>query len=431
MSSKTAVILGYLKKNNEQLLLNAIAALKNQTYKNFDIFVYDNSVEENPLEETKKNFPEVKIKHNRKNIGFAGGNNSVMREVLKNNEYQYVALLNDDTAVEPGWLENLINGMEADKKVGAVSSKLLFFEPYLRFKFSVNSPIKFNDQTYFGNSNYTKKFFREGFHSPNISEKGKLFETENTFTIDLPLGKEPYSNKLHLSLKTPENQTITINLDEFRTELELNINEKSYEVTIPDDIVQKNKFNLIQNAGSGISAQFDGYDIGNTQRPGTISSDSEIDNGQYDTRRELEMFCGGAVLFRSETLREVGIFDEYFFVYYEDSDLSLRLRRAGWKIMYEPKAVVRHMHATSSTEYSPLFHYHVTKNKPAFVLKNFNLGPAVKAYWSLLRSAIKSVYNIILYRKTIYDFKTIRAFLKFNLNIPFIILKKFNILKSK
>ena len=52
---------------------------------------------------------------------------------------------------------------------------------------------------------------------------------------------------------------------------------------------------------------------------------------------------GGHVLIRTDALQRVGgLFDERFFLYYEDSDLFLRLRRAGYRLMVEPKAVVVH-----------------------------------------------------------------------------------------
>jgi GT2 family glycosyltransferase len=58
----------------------------------------------------------------------------------------------------------------------------------------------------------------------------------------------------------------------------------------------------------------------------------------------------------------LGGFDERFFMYYEDVDLSWRMRRNGLHIVFEPRSVVRHIHAGSSGEWSPSFRYHVTRN---------------------------------------------------------------------
>jgi N-acetylglucosaminyl-diphospho-decaprenol L-rhamnosyltransferase len=73
-------------------------------------------------------------------------------------------------------------------------------------------------------------------------------------------------------------------------------------------------------------------------------------------------FCGAAACLRVAALARVGLFDEELFLYYEDTDLSWRLRAAGWEVRYEPAAVARHQHASSSSEGSPLFHFWNERN---------------------------------------------------------------------
>lgn len=57
---------------------------------------------------------------------------------------------------------------------------------------------------------------------------------------------------------------------------------------------------------------------------------------------DVAVFCGGAVLLRVAMLERLGLFREDFFANFEDADLSLRAIVAGWRIRYEPGAVVRH-----------------------------------------------------------------------------------------
>ncbi len=74
-------------------------------------------------------------------------------------------------------------------------------------------------------------------------------------------------------------------------------------------------------------------------------------------------FCGGGTALRRAALDAVGAFDERLFMYYEDTDLSWRLRRAGWEISFAPGAVVRHRHAASSGIRSRFFLTHNIRNR--------------------------------------------------------------------
>ncbi len=69
------------------------------------------------------------------------------------------------------------------------------------------------------------------------------------------------------------------------------------------------------------------------------------------------------MLLSARYLREVGTFDDRYFMYYEDTDLSWRGRLAGWRYCYVPESVVRHEHAASSKEGSALFMHYVERNR--------------------------------------------------------------------
>lgn len=78
---------------------------------------------------------------------------------------------------------------------------------------------------------------------------------------------------------------------------------------------------------------------------------------------EVFGFSGGAALLRTGAVRAVGGFPAPFFMYYEDTDVSWRLRRAGWTVRYQPAAVVRHRHAASSDVTSAFFALHNERNR--------------------------------------------------------------------
>ena len=70
-------------------------------------------------------------------------------------------------------------------------------------------------------------------------------------------------------------------------------------------------------------------------------------------------------------LDEIGLFDEDFFAYCEDSDLGLRGRLAGWTCRYVPDAVVHHAYSRSTAPYSTFKAYHVERNRCWVLLKCF------------------------------------------------------------
>jgi hypothetical protein len=123
----------------------------------------------------------------------------------------------------------------------------------------------------------------------------------------------------------------------------------------------------IQNAGGLLLRDGSGRDRGTTAADGRVAY--EPDDGRYERPEEVFFFCGAAALLRTAALQDAGTLDQRYFMYYEDLDLSWRLRLRGWKVLYVPDAVVEHEHAASSGEWSPLFRYQVERNRPLMLLK--------------------------------------------------------------
>jgi GT2 family glycosyltransferase len=80
---------------------------------------------------------------------------------------------------------------------------------------------------------------------------------------------------------------------------------------------------------------------------------------------ELEVFspCGAAALYRREVWRALGGFDERFFAYFEDVDLGFRIRLAGGRTVFSPRAVVRHVGSASSRTVSGFAERHGARNR--------------------------------------------------------------------
>lgn len=88
----------------------------------------------------------------------------------------------------------------------------------------------------------------------------------------------------------------------------------------------------------------------------------EADTGQYDSVEEILFPSACAALYRKSMLDKVGLFDEDFFAYCEDTDLGLRARLAGFTALSVPGAVVRHYYSGTGGEYSPFKAYLVERN---------------------------------------------------------------------
>ncbi|MGH7866292.1 MAG: glycosyltransferase family 2 protein [Candidatus Dormibacteraceae bacterium] len=230
------------------------ALLEQELVGGFEVVVVDNGSHDESVVHLRQHWSEVRIIESGVNLGFAGGNNLGMRE----SNSEYMVLVNNDTAVRPGWLQALVDCAESNPEIGAVTSKLVF--------------------------------------------------------MDRP--------------------------------------------------------HVIQNAGSLVLTDGSGGDRGF----------GEADTGQYDQQEEVFAGCGCGVLYRRAMLDEVGMFDDTFFAYYEDTDLSWRMRLGGWRIVYEPKAVVAHVHTGTSEEWSPFFIFHVDRNRLFMILKNASFGFVFKSF---------------------------------------------------
>ncbi len=66
--------------------------------------------------------------------------------------------------------------------------------------------------------------------------------------------------------------------------------------------------------------------------------------------QSVDWLSGACLLARRDALEQVGGFDEKFFMYFEDNDLCLRLRRAGWKIFYNPTVTITHFGGASVSQ---------------------------------------------------------------------------------
>lgn len=129
----------------------------------------------------------------------------------------------------------------------------------------------------------------------------------------------------------------------------------------------------------------------------------EHDDGQYENIEDIFGPCAGAAMYKKEMLEEIGLFDEDFCAYMEDSDLAFRGRLAGWKCLYVPKAIVYHMHGGTAGYMSDYSVYYGNRNIIWNFAKNFPTRLLITCLpWMIGRNIAVILYYILKgYGKTI------------------------------
>ena len=216
-----------------------------------EIVVADNGSTDDSLKILAEEFPSVKTIVLDKNYGFAEGYNRAIDQV----DSDYVVLLNSDVEVTDGWLDTLLDYMDAHPEVAAVQPKIRSWLDKIRFE--------------------------------------------------------------HAGA-----------------------------------------------AGGYLSAL--GYPYCRGRRFGKV----EVDNGQYDTIAEVDWTTGACMCVRTKIYKEVGGLDAAFFAHMEEIDLCWRIRRAGWKLMCVPQAVVYHLGGGALSYDNPRKTYLNFRNNLLMIYKN-------------------------------------------------------------
>lgn len=96
----------------------------------------------------------------------------------------------------------------------------------------------------------------------------------------------------------------------------------------------------------------------------------EVDKGQYDKIEKTDFASGCCMFFKKEVFEKVGMFDDKFFLYFEDADLNERIKKKGFDIYFVPTAILVHVNAASSGgSGNPLQDYYIARNRMLFGLR--------------------------------------------------------------
>lgn len=344
-----------------------------------NVNVVDNGSTDRSQALVAKDFPEVNYIPLGSNYGFSKGNNLgvIARKkqlALEGRQADVHVLLNNDTKVEHNWLLGAAEVLERDADVGIVGSKALFYDHFVPLTISTYdcyrpSELGFPDDREFG------VFLHSTFEGQNVRTEMKRCKLVNAYSKEeagCPLAQESIfyvpivdpSKKASISFQL-ENRHPTE--DQLRVRIGAPKQEKILEVTVSGhhsetvriELLPEQYQSLVQNAGSFVTPSWHGGDRGFLQP----------DDGRFDQEEECASICGVSMFVRDAVWTETGGFDEKYFAYYEDTDLCLRARIAGWKCVYAPRSVLRHIHCGSGVEFSDYFNKNVACSHLIFASK--------------------------------------------------------------
>lgn len=118
--------------------------------------------------------------------------------------------------------------------------------------------------------------------------------------------------------------------------------------------------NILQSAGGRLSPYWEGSHIGQ----------NELDSGQFSSPCDVHWISGCAILVRRSVIEQVGMLDERFFYYWEETEWCLRTSRAGWRIVHVPQAKLWHKGVQRDYRPKPSVTYYSTRNRLLMLSKH-------------------------------------------------------------
>jgi len=257
MVEKSLVSIITVNYNQSEVTQELLISLRKLSYPRVEIIVVDNASPGDSPDWLQVEFPEITLLKSRENVGFAGGNNLGIRAA----QGEFLLFINNDTVVDPGLIEPMVELFQKDKSIGMISPKIRFFHTPDTIQYAGYTPM----------SPYTMRQNLIGYH--------------------------------------------------------------------------------------------------------------QVDKGQYDDVKETYSVHGAAMMVPRRVIEEVGLMAEVYFLYYEEHDWSARIRRAGYKIYYQPRSLVMHKESISTGKESPLKVYYISRNRVVYARRN--------------SSGIKLLFNLI------------------------------------
>ena len=375
-SVTAAVRVVVLNWNAAWLTARCVRSLQATDYpaERLEIVVVDNASIDGSLARLRADLPGVTFVANEHNYGFAEGNNRALRDLAG---VDYVALINNDAVVSPGWLRPLVAALDAEPDVGAAAPKMLLESEFATVRLRGCGTLTGIEVD---GVDVTRRCIYEGVtdRAHDTMPLAIVRTVDRGATVHVPLGPPRRDGGPQISIRWAPIDQLVLAATE-ATEATAAVvpplavdRRDATGVTSADGMITltvgASRSRRINSLGTALKPWTEGFErwFGALDRP-------------HLATHETWGFSGGGVLLRSAMLADVGIFEPAFFAYYEDTDLAWRCRRRGWGVRCVPDSVVHHLHGGSAGPEAQGFFFLNYRNWLLTVLRNSSPRQAVAA----------------------------------------------------
>jgi GT2 family glycosyltransferase len=119
-----------------------------------------------------------------------------------------------------------------------------------------------------------------------------------------------------------------------------------------------------------------------------------LQNREVDQPAEVDVASGAAMLVKRQVFERVGLLDEAFYLYYEETDWCFQVRRAGYRILAVPTSVVWHKVSATLGQTSPVIDYYMLRNHLRLISRHWS---GVSQLWLMTRTILRNLITIAAY----------------------------------
>lgn len=367
-----------------------------------EIVLVDNASIDDTIDRCRKEFPSVRILLSPENVGFAGGCNLGITAEADHvgkpiNEFEYVALVNNDAIVESAWLQELSTVLRAGIDTGASAARVLLAPKFSELLITpllngLNddalfcvSGLKINGRKQDHRLRFDETFLREVV--ANRLDNETRYWTRQGGAIRIA-EDDDLNDPMKVEIELWSSAALSVALQAGDRSCMIHLEQQDSSTQRIEILVDRESFDVVNSAGCELYRRGFGGDRGFLER----------DRQQFEESTEIFAWSGAAVLLRRSFLEDVGLFDSRLFLYYEDFDLSWRGRLAGWRYFYAPGAIVRHHHAQTSVEGSEFFRFFTARNRLLVLAKNAPFKIAARAGAGEVQRLVKSFWVDVILR---------------------------------